>query len=76
MTFTVNPEKKRTWNHGWWRGWRYDDPTSQPAVAFGDMRPVSFMRLYPFYDPDLLAYLRQTGAPQGSPRSAKREARL
>ena len=21
MTFTVNPEKKRTWNHGWWRDW-------------------------------------------------------
>lgn len=21
MTFAVNPEKKRTWNHGWWRDW-------------------------------------------------------
>lgn len=21
MTFTVNPEKKRTWNHGWWKDW-------------------------------------------------------
>ncbi|WP_455136784.1 hypothetical protein [Thermophilibacter sp.] len=58
------------------RDWHYDDPASQPAVAFGDMRPVSFMRLYPFYDPDLLAYLRQTGAPEASPRSAKWEARL
>lgn len=21
MVFTVNPEKKRAWNHGWWRDW-------------------------------------------------------
>lgn len=21
VTFVVNPEKKRTWNHGWWRDW-------------------------------------------------------
>lgn len=76
MTFTVNAEKKRDWNKMWWRDWHYDDPASQPVVAFGDMRPVSFMRLYPFYDPDLLAYLRQSGAPEASPRSARQEARL
>ena len=34
------------------------------------------MRFYPFYDPDLMAYLRQTGVAERGPRSAGREVRL
>lgn len=58
------------------RDWHYDDPDNQPVVPFESMRPASFMRFYPFFEPDLIAYLRQIGAPEGSPRSTRGEVRL
>ncbi len=58
------------------RDWHYDDPSRAAAVPFEAMNQVSFMRFYPFYDPDLMAYLRQTGVAERGPRSAGREVRL
>lgn len=58
------------------RDWHYDDPAREESVPFEAMHQASLMRLYPFYEPDLMAYLRQIGVAERSPRSAKGEVRL
>ncbi|WP_455136780.1 hypothetical protein [Thermophilibacter sp.] len=55
------------------REWRYGDPSREAIVPFERMEPTDTLRMCPFFDPDPIEYLRQIGAPEGKPRSARWE---
>lgn len=51
------------------REWHYAIPAQVGSVPFEQMRPCSFMRFYPYYDPDLISALRSMGVEERGPRS-------
>lgn len=51
------------------REWHYPIPMQVDTVPFEQMRACSFMRFYPYYDPDLIAVLRSLGVEERGPRS-------
>lgn len=58
------------------REWHYDIPAQVGSVPFEQMRACSFMRFYPYYDPDPVATLRELGVRESAPRSTLWELRL
>ena len=58
------------------REWHYDIPAQVGSVPFEQMRACSFMRFYPYYDPDPVATLRELGVRESAPRSTLWDLRL
>lgn len=55
------------------REWHYANPSREAEVPFERMDPTDTLRMCPFFDPDPIEYLREIGAPEASPRSARWE---
>lgn len=56
------------------REMHYDDPALVGSVPFEQMRPCSFMRFYPYFEPDLVSALRGLGVEERGARSTLLEA--
>ena len=64
LTFVVDEEKRRTWNHGWWKSWTQ----GKVLIALALVGVVSFLLMLPYHIQCFAGSLTLDSVPMGAAR--------
>ncbi len=66
MVFTINQQKKRTWNDGWWKSWTQ----GKVLMALALIGIVSFVLMLPYHISCFIGLFEVESVPQGPARDS------